>query len=102
MISFNRQATIKVEDALKYIDSIPWEGSEFDDRSEIEFLMQILTKDRYEDFDEDFKDLAEWLHKPRHDKMKKARQELLEEMMQNEAPVTQEEIDSVASELEIP
>jgi len=107
MIPFERYDHIKVEDALKYIDSLPWEGQEFDDITPLDNLKVILKADKYEDFasfgqddyeKNSFDRLGKWLHTPRHVKMQKGRKELLDWMMEGEPPITEAEMAKVTDE----
>jgi len=91
MIHFDRYDNIKVEDAIEYIKSLPWEDQEFCDISPLEDLMVILKAESYEDFEtfgvdsygkDYFRMIGEWLHKKRHDKMKKAREETYHELVE--------------------
>jgi len=56
-----RSNDTKVKEAIKYIDSLPWEDAEFDDRTNYDILKVILKSNSYDEFGEDFKDIATWL-----------------------------------------
>lgn len=98
VISFSRCDKIKIEDAIRYIENLPWEGPESVDKTEVDCLTQILTKDKYEDFDGDYSSLSYWLHKDRYDEMKQAQKAVLDFLMEGQDPVTEEEMDAIREE----